>query len=81
MLAPEQAAPQPPQLVALKRVLTSQPSICLLPLQSSKPGLQAPTHWPTLHEGITFCDEQTSPQAPQFDTSAPRFTQPPQAFV
>ena len=56
----------------------SQPSICLLPLQSAKPAVQAPLHAPPPHvrEAMLF-DEHAVPQAPQlFGSVAIAISQP-----
>jgi hypothetical protein len=44
--------PQPPQFVASLVVAASQPSVCLLPLQSAKPGVHDPSHAPPEHAGV-----------------------------
>src|SRR3954466_4977995 len=70
LATPAQTLPHAPQLLALLRRLISQPSACLLPLQSAKPAL----HVPTLHEppaqlrAMLFC-EHWVPHAPQLVTS------------
>ena len=61
----EQVAPQPPQLFASPFTLTSQPSTCLLPLQSAKPAVHAPLQTPAVHCCATLLPEQTVPQPPQ----------------
>ena len=63
---PAQTLPQLPQLFALFVVLTSQPSIFLLLLQSPKPALQAPVHTLAVQVGeAMLLLEQTAPQPPQ----------------
>jgi hypothetical protein len=47
----------------------SQPSLCLLPLQSAKPVLHCPLHAPLPHALAMFWAEQTVPHAPQLLTS------------
>src|SRR5439155_1290992 len=42
----EQARPQPPQLLTSAPTGRLQPSLCWSPLQSAKPGWQAPAHTP-----------------------------------
>jgi len=65
----EQTAPQAPQLATLVVTLTSQPSSCLLPLQSANPATHEPVHEPPVQPGLaTWFAEQTTPQAPQFAT-------------
>jgi hypothetical protein len=62
----EQTTPQPPQLLVLLAMLTSQPSVCLLLLQSRKPPAQIPLQTPPLHSGVgTWLVEQTVPHPPQ----------------
>src|SRR5262249_23754394 len=46
----EHGRAQAPQLFGSPSSDTSQPSICLLPLQSAYPGRQAPLHTPAPHE-------------------------------
>jgi hypothetical protein len=66
MLFDEQAAPQAPQCATVLVILTSQPSNCLLLLQSPKPEAHAPLHTPPEHERTgTFVDEQTVAHPPQ----------------
>src|SRR5579883_3271289 len=65
----EQASPQPPQLRTSDRELISQPSVCLLPLQSRKPLAQAPVHIPPVQAGVTLLVEQAMAQPPQLRTS------------
>ena len=65
-----QTAPQPPQLLVSVLTLISQPSTCLLALQSAKPALQVPA-WqePPAQARATLFVEHTVPQLPQFRTS------------
>ena len=61
-----QTTPQPPQLFTSLVVLTSQPSVRRLPLQSAKPALQVPVHALPEHTGVAMLfDEQAIPQPPQ----------------
>src|SRR5579883_1008055 len=57
--------PQAPQLFASLVILISQPSVCLLLLQSAKPLLQSPLQTPPPHEGVMLLLEHTVPHAPQ----------------
>ncbi len=50
----EQTVAQPPQLLGSELTLTSQPSVRLSPLQSAKPGTQAPLKTPALREGVEW---------------------------
>ncbi len=68
---PEQTLPQDPQLALLALVLTSQPSVNLLLLQSAKPALQVPLQTPAPHDLVRLAPEQTWPQPPQLLTSLP----------
>src|SRR5579883_1685379 len=66
MLLFEQSPWQVPQCAGSVLRFTSQPSTCLLPLQSAKPGLQAPAHTPLTHTTVAMLlPEQTTPQPPQ----------------
>ena len=48
----------------------SQPSDCMLPLQSPNPVSQTPPlHEPDEQTGVAWFDEQTTPQAPQLVAS------------
>jgi hypothetical protein len=49
MLLPEQIVLQPPQLFGSLDVAVSQPSVCLLPLQSVKPVTHGPLQTPAPH--------------------------------
>src|SRR5438105_1520220 len=61
----EQRTPQPPQL-AIDQTLVSQPSFCLLALQSPQPASHTPVHWLFAHVGaLMWLLEQTTPQPPQ----------------
>src|SRR5262245_45698052 len=71
----EQTRPHAPQLAALALVLSSQPSLCLLLLQSEKPALQAPLHMPPAQLRVMLLLEQTVPHAPQLSTSVMGSTQ------
>ena len=63
----EQRMPQPPQFAVSVLEVTSQPSVFLLPLQSRKPGLQAPLQVPAPQVGeLMWAFEQVTPQPPQF---------------
>lgn len=67
--ATTQARPQPPQLLTLVVVLTSQPSPDVR-LQSAKPALHATPHARDWHRGAPFgTARQTRPQRPQLLTS------------
>jgi hypothetical protein len=60
------AAPQPPQFVLLVRMFVSQPSVCLLLLQSLKPALHVPLQTLAAHVTVAiWFGEHTVPQAPQ----------------
>jgi hypothetical protein len=60
-----QTVPQPPQLLADVRVLTSQPSAAL-PLQSAKPSLHTTPHAPSPHDAVALARVgHAAPQAPQ----------------
>src|SRR5437899_2362317 len=52
MFCDEQMVPQAPQLIGSVVRVTSQPSTCLLPLQSAVLDAQAPLHRPPPHEGL-----------------------------
>ena len=67
ILLVEQEMPQPPQLpVSLPPISVSQPSVCLLPLQSSKNALQAPLQTPAAQVRLTTpAAEQAVAQPPQ----------------
>src|SRR5690349_4878380 len=52
MLLPEQKAPQAPQFVGSLATRVSQPSPCLLLLQSAAPALQMPVQLPFAHTGV-----------------------------
>src|SRR5262249_1974374 len=63
----EQIAPHALQLFLSLVVLISQPSVCLLPLQSAKPEAQAPLQKPPEQLTVAMLlDEHTVPQPPQF---------------
>ena len=67
----EQTIPHEPQLLASELVLTSQPSFCLLPLQSANPAPQFPLQTPEPQVGTgIWLDEQTIPQELQLLGSA-----------
>jgi hypothetical protein len=77
-VAPPHTWPQVPQLPALVLVLTSQPSSCLLLLQSANPALQTPAwHDEDEHARVMFALEQLRPQAPQLLTSLAKLTSQP----
>src|SRR5260221_14341224 len=69
--------PQPPQFLASVRESDSQPSSCLLPLQSAKLAPQAPLQTLCEQLGVTGLFEQAMPQAPQFFASKPASTSQP----
>src|SRR5579883_1685929 len=79
MLLFEQTSPHPPQSFRFDAVPVSQPSVCLLPLQSAKPALQAPVQTPLVQTGVAMLlFEQTSPHPPQLLTSVlPTLTSQP----
>ena len=70
---------QPPQWLVLVLTLTSQPSVCLLLLQSPKPMAQAPLHTPGAEQVRigTFRVEQATAQPPQFVGSVKRLVSQP----
>ena len=75
-----QALPHEPQLLTLVVVLTSQPSVFLLALQSPKPALQVPVHVPAEHTGeAMLLFEHTEPHAPQLPALVLMFTSQPSA--
>src|SRR5438876_948084 len=78
MLLLEQTAAQPPQLFLSLVVLTSQPSVCLLPSQSAKPEAHVPLQAPLTHatDDRLFV-EQTIPQPPQLLGSLLRLVSQP----
>ncbi len=61
----EQDEAQAPQCAGSESISTSQPSVRLSPLQSAKPGSQAPLQTPALQEGVTWLAEQDVAQPPQ----------------
>src|SRR5437879_2715658 len=62
----EQALPQVPQFATVMLVFVSQPSSCLLLLQSPNPTLQLPAHEPAVQATpFMFCVEHSTPQPPQ----------------
>jgi hypothetical protein len=65
MLFDEQAVPHPPQLFASFVVLISQPSLCLLPLQSTHGLTHVPLHTPLVQVAVMWLMEQTVKHAPQ----------------
>jgi hypothetical protein len=66
-----QTCPQVPQLLELFMRLISQPSACLLALQSAKPAAQVPLQTPEPHVGTgMWLDEQTIPHELQLLGSA-----------
>jgi hypothetical protein len=78
----EQTMPQPPQLLVLVATFVSQPSVCLLPLQSAKPAVQAPLHTPEVQVWLTmWLLEQTVPQFPQLFGSVLTLTSQPFAVT
>jgi hypothetical protein len=81
MLLPEHDAPHAPQLSGSLSTFTSQPSECLLPLQSTNPGLQVPVHTPATHAtpARVLC-EHSCPHRPQFKMSFEIFVSHPSAL-
>jgi len=79
MFAELQTFPHEPQLFGSVDMATSQPSVCLFPLQSAKPVLQAPLHNPPVHAGDIWLLLQTAPQEPQLATSVLIATSQPSA--
>lgn len=70
--------PHMPQLFGSVRMLTSQPSICLLLLQSAKPAAQVPLQKPAVQVTVSmWLGEQTVPHAPQFVTLVEVLTHAP----
>ena len=66
----EHATPQAPQLSGSTIGSDSQPSSCLLPLQSSYPDAHAPSQALLLQVTLAmWFDEQARPQPPQLDGS------------
>ena len=77
-----QTTPQPPQLFTSLVVLTSQPSVRRLPLQSAKPALQVPVHALPEHTGVAMLfDEQAMPQPPQLVVLVVVLTHTPEQLV
>jgi hypothetical protein len=69
LVGDEQTVLQFPQWLGSVWVLVSQPSICLLLLQSAKPAAQVPVQLPLLHRGVViWLEEQTIPHPPQLFT-------------
>lgn len=71
----EQDFPQAPQFVTVVSV-ASQPSVCLLPLQSYQPAKQAPLQVPAVQLAVTWLVEQTTPHPPQLETLVVAVSQP-----
>jgi hypothetical protein len=70
--------PQTPQLVGSLRVSTSQPSLSLLPLQSTNPESHAPLHTPPAQVGVVmWLLLQPTPQPPQWAASVAMFCSHP----
>jgi hypothetical protein len=65
----EHLAPHPPQFPGSVSTFVSQPSVCLLLLQSANPGAHVPSQIPIEHAGVMSWLEQTTLQPPQFATS------------
>src|SRR5207302_1358962 len=63
----EQTTLQPPQLLtSVEATAVSQPSDCLLPLQSANPAAQVPLQVLLAHVTVAmWLDEQATPQPPQ----------------
>jgi hypothetical protein len=77
-LATVQVVLQPPQCAGSLVVLISQPLVCLLLSQLSKPVSQVPTHTLPAHTGVVmWLLEQTVPQAPQWFASVASVTSQP----
>jgi hypothetical protein len=78
MLLDEQTLPHPPQWLASLVTVVSQPSVCLLLLQSAEPPLHVPLHAPDPHVRVAmWLFEQTIPQALQLSGSVrPSFSHP-----
>jgi hypothetical protein len=70
--------PQAPQFVSLVVRFVSQPSVCLLLLQSANPAVHTPlqTPAPQVRVAMLFA-EQTAPHAPQLFGSVLRLTSQP----
>ncbi len=82
MLLFEQMLLQPPQLAALLDVAVSQPSLCLLPLQSAKPASQVPALQElATHEREMLFVEHTVLQLPHDATLVDVFTSQPLAML
>lgn len=62
-----QLFPQDPQLRTSPAMLVSQPSVCLLPLQSDQPAWQAPLQTPPAQLGVTWLPEQGVLHVPQWE--------------
>jgi hypothetical protein len=78
MLLVEHRRPQAPQFTTSALVCTSQPSLCLLPLQSANPTEHVPLHVEDEHVGVgMWLDEQTTPHAPQLATEFDRLASHP----
>src|SRR5579883_2261888 len=73
----EQAWLQAPQLAGSLWRFDSQPSTCLLPLQSAKPEAQTPLQMPPPQLGVMLFAEQVRPHVPQFWGSTERFDSQP----
>jgi hypothetical protein len=75
------ALPQNAQLLGVPSWV-SQPSVCLLPLQSWKPVAHAPLQEPEPHVGAgMWLIEHTVPQPPQLFGSVPRLISQPFACL
>ncbi|MBK6533450.1 MAG: hypothetical protein IPF99_28825, partial [Deltaproteobacteria bacterium] len=77
-----QALPHAPQWAVEVAVLVSQPSVCLLPLQSPKPASQVPAaQLPPEQARATWLVEHTKPQPPQWVTVVLKSTSHPLAAL
>src|SRR5574341_1305314 len=70
--------PQAPQLFGSLSTGTSQPSVRLLPLQSSQPAAHVPVHVPDAQDGVAmWLLEHAAPHAPQASKSVSRSVSQP----
>jgi len=63
--------PQVPQLFTVVLRFVSQPSSCLLALQSAQPAAQAPSQRLPVQCGVAWLAEQAIPQPPQLPPARP----------
>jgi hypothetical protein len=74
----EQTVPHEPQFEAFVASTISQPSVCLLLLQSAVPALQLPLQAPAAQLGLVMLlFEQTVPHEPQFEAFVASTTSQP----